>query len=61
MLRSPEFDRTRALEAAIKLFRARTHAATSLPALLDSTGIARSSFYTGFDTGQKLFTPGLAA
>jgi TetR/AcrR family transcriptional repressor of nem operon len=56
MARSPEFDRTKVLEAAMKLFWARGYTATSLPDLLQTMGIARSSFYASFSTKRKLFT-----
>jgi TetR/AcrR family transcriptional repressor of nem operon len=55
MARSPEFDRRQVLEAAMKLFWARGYVATSLPGLLATMGIARSSFYASFGTKRKLF------
>ena len=56
MARSPDFNRTKALEAAMKLFWARGYTATSLPDLLAAMGIARSSFYASFGTKRQLFT-----
>lgn len=55
MARSPEFNRTSALEEAMKLFWSRGYTATSLPHLLNAMGIARSSFYASFGTKRKLF------
>lgn len=55
MARSPEFDRKKAVEAAMKLFWARGYTASSLPDLLEATGIARSSFYASFGTKRSLF------
>ena len=55
MARPTEFDRTKALEAAMKLFWVRGFIATSLPDLLDVMGIARSSFYASFHTKRDLF------
>lgn len=55
MARPAEFDRTKTLEAAMKLFWARGYSATSLPDLLKAMGIARSSFYASFKTKRALF------
>ena len=55
MARPAEFDRTKALEAAMKLFWARGYTATSLPDLLAAMGIARSSFDASFKTKRDLF------
>jgi len=60
MARPPEFDRTKALEAAMKQFWARGYLATSLADLLDAMGLARSSFYASFGTKRKLFMECLA-
>ncbi|GAB5453579.1 MAG: TetR family copper-responsive transcriptional repressor ComR [Halioglobus sp.] len=55
MARSPEFNRVKALEAAMKLFWTNGYQATSLAQLLDAMGIARSSFYASFHTKRDLF------
>ena len=55
MARPAEFDRSKAVEAAMKLFWARGYTATSLPDLLGAMGIARSSFYASFKTKRALF------
>jgi TetR/AcrR family transcriptional repressor of nem operon len=55
MARKLEFDRTKALEAAMKLFWARGYSATSLQELLSAMDIARSSFYASFETKRALF------
>jgi TetR/AcrR family transcriptional repressor of nem operon len=55
MARPSEFDRTNALEAAMKLFWVHGYTATSLPDLLEAMGIARSSFYASFHTKRELF------
>ncbi len=55
MPRPPEFNRARALNAAMKLFWARGYTATSLPDLLEAMNIARSSFYASFGNKRQLF------
>jgi len=55
MARPAEFERAKALEAAMKLFWARGYTATSLPDLLAAMDIARSSFYASFKTKRDLF------
>jgi TetR/AcrR family transcriptional repressor of nem operon len=55
MARKLEFDRTRALEAAMKIFWSRGYVATSLAELLDAMNIARSSFYATFGDKRSLF------
>ena len=55
MARAREFDLEKATEAAMKLFWARGYMATSLPHLLETMCIARSSFYATFGTKRKLF------
>ena len=55
MARPPEFNRTKAVEGAMKLFWSRGYTATSLSDLLEAMSIARSSFYASFGTKRKLF------
>ena len=55
MARPPGFDRTHALEAAMKLFWSRGYTTTSLADLLNAMEIARSSFYASFGTKRSLF------
>jgi TetR/AcrR family transcriptional repressor of nem operon len=55
MARKLEFNRTRALEAAMKMFWSRGYVATSLAELLDAMNIARSSFYASFGDKRSLF------
>ncbi len=55
MARKLEFDRDQAMDQALKLFWQRGYAATSLPDLLATMGIARSSFYSSFGDKRSLF------
>ena len=55
MARKLEFDRDQAIDQALKLFWQRGYAATSLPDLLATMGIARSSFYSSFGDKRSLF------
>ena len=55
MARPIEFDRSRAIRAAIFLFWRQGYLATTLPQLLDAMGIGRSSFYAAFKDKRSLF------
>lgn len=55
MPRPLEFDRERALIAAMKVFWSQGYEATSLSTLLDAMAIARSSFYCSFGNKKTLF------
>ncbi|MEH6586016.1 MAG: TetR/AcrR family transcriptional regulator [Halioglobus sp.] len=55
MARKPSFNREQAVDAALKLFWRRGYAATSLPELLQTMGVARSSFYATFTDKRSLF------
>ncbi len=55
MARHPSFDRDLAVDAALKLFWRRGYVATSMSELLDTMGVARSSFYATFSNKRQLF------
>lgn len=55
MARKPSFNREQAVDAALKLFWRRGYAATSMPELLQTMGVARSSFYATFTDKRSLF------
>ncbi len=59
MARPIEFDRERALIAAMQLFWRQGYSATSLKQLLDVMGIGRSSFYAAFGDKRSLFVEAL--
>ena len=59
MARPVEFDRDYAVDASMKVFWSKGYSATSLQDLLDSTGIARSSFYAAFGDKRSLFIEAL--
>jgi TetR/AcrR family transcriptional repressor of nem operon len=55
MARSREFDTDAAMDAAMRAFRAAGYEATSLPDLLEATGLARQSLYNAFGDKHALF------
>jgi len=59
MARPTEFDRARALEAAMKLFWRQGYAATSLAQLLDAMEIGRGSLYAAFGDKRSLYVEAL--
>ena len=55
MTRSPEFDRSIAVDKALRLFWRKGYQASSLTDLLAAMGIGRSSFYAAFTDKRSLF------
>lgn len=55
MARVREFDETQVVEAAMQVFWQLGFEATSLPALLESTNLSRSSLYQAFGSKEALF------
>jgi AcrR family transcriptional regulator len=53
--RPREFDRTAAIDQAIRLFWERGYEGTSFDDLVTSMGISASSFYSAFESKQRLF------
>ncbi len=56
MARPREFDREEVLQKALYTFWKKGYEATTLPDLLESMGINRSSFYNTFEDKQALFS-----
>ena len=59
MARTPEFDREQVLDAALETFWRKGYEATTLPDLLEATGLARQSLYNTFGDKRALFLESL--
>jgi TetR/AcrR family transcriptional repressor of nem operon len=59
LARTPEFDREQVLDAALQAFWRKGYEATSLPDLLQATGLARQSLYNAFGDKRSLFLASL--
>ena len=59
MARTPEFDQEQVLDAALRAFWQKGYEATSLPDLLEATGLARQSLYNTFGDKRALFLASL--
>jgi TetR/AcrR family transcriptional repressor of nem operon len=59
MSRTPEFDREQVLDDALRAFWQNGYEATSLPDLLEATGLARQSLYNTFGDKRGLFLASL--
>jgi len=57
--RTPEFDREQVLDAALQTFWRKGYEATTLPDLLEATGLARQSLYNTFGDKRALFLASL--
>ncbi len=60
MARQKEFDRTQALEKAMRIFWQQGYAATSMQDLVEGMGIGRGSLYDTFGSKEKLYHEALA-
>jgi len=58
-MRRPEFDREEVLDAALRTFWRKGYEATTLPDLLEATGLARQSLYNAFGDKRSLFLTSL--
>jgi TetR/AcrR family transcriptional regulator, transcriptional repressor for nem operon len=59
LARTREFDEGEALDAALRTFRRKGYEATTLPDLLEATGLARQSLYNAFGDKRELFLKSL--
>jgi TetR/AcrR family transcriptional regulator, transcriptional repressor for nem operon len=59
LARTREFDEDEVLDAALQTFRRKGYEATTLPDLLQATGLARQSLYNAFGDKRELFLASL--
>jgi len=59
LARTPEFNQEQVLDAALQAFWQKGYEATSLPDLLEATGLARQSLYNTFGDKRALFLASL--
>jgi len=59
LARTREFDEDQVLDAALQTFRRKGYEATTLPDLLEATGLARQSLYNAFGDKRELFLKSL--
>jgi len=55
LARTREFDEDEVLDAALQTFRRKGYEATTLPDLLEATGLARQSLYNAFGGKREIF------